>query len=469
LFLGPDHRRSRSLAALLSFIFPGLGQAYRGNRRLASVFALPTAIVVLLLGAVFVAVGPVVFAVHLLNGLVSLGLLVVVVAVGVWRVAAIVDAAREGPPGPGSVIEAASARHRRRAAGALATLVILVVLSHSWLGYTLWAFYRAGQAIYEPPPVSAGPTHSALPSAGNSGTPQASAMPSPTPIPLPLPGVRERVTILFIGVDNTHEVDRGLTDSLIVATFDPNTKALVMISLPRDTARLPYYGGGIWEPRINSLMQAAARQPDLFPDGPLPTIVNEVSYIVGIPIDYYVRIDISGFTRLIDLVGGVDIVVNTEINDATYQFTPTEIGFHLLPGTYHMDGKTATAFARSRHGPGNSDFLRARRQQHLLLALRNKVDDPQVLLNLPALVDAVAQMVRTDAPVDRLPEIVSIIQSSTAADTRNVVLSPPHFAAVILSPTGERTLTYQLTMEAVAELSIELFGNDSRYATVPPS
>ena len=151
----------------------------------------------------------------------------------------------------------------------------------------------------------------------------------------------------------------------------------------------------------------------------------------------------------------------------TRPISPTEIGFHLLPGAHHLDGKLATAYARSRHGSGNSDFLRARRQQQILLALRDKVDDPAVLANLPTLLDLVSQIVHTNVPLDRLPDIVSVVQNSTAADTRNIVLAPPRFAEPIISPTGERTYEYQLRMDEVAALSIELFGDRSRYASSP--
>ena len=216
-------------------------------------------------------------------------------------------------------------------------------------------------------------------------------------------------------MDNTHSRQFGLTDTLIVASFDPKTQSLDMISIPRDTARLPYYAGGQWLSRINGLMASAGRHPDSFPDGPMGTLVKEVEYIVGIPIDYYAQIDIAGFSALIDAVGGVDVTIETPLDDPGYQFSPTEIGFHLDPGTHHLDGKYATAFARSRHG--SSDYDRAARQQKVLLALRAKLNDPQTLLNLPNIVDSASQVVRTNAPLDRLPDLVSIAQHSQVADT----------------------------------------------------
>jgi LCP family protein required for cell wall assembly len=283
----------------------------------------------------------------------------------------------------------------------------------------------------------------------------------------PLPGANDRVTVLLVGVDNTRAGERGLTDTLIVASFDPVGRSLTMISIPRDTGRLPYYAGGEYSRRINTLMQSAARDPGKYPDGPMGTLMNEISYLVGVPIDYYAQIDIAGFTALVDMVGGVDVVLDSPIRDATYQFSPTEMGFFLEAGPHHLDGKLATAYARSRHGPGNSDYERARRQQQILLALRTKMNDPRLMANLPGVLYVLSNIVRTNAPLDRLPDLVSIGLASANAEPRRVVLAPPRYAQAVVNAAGDRTFMTMLRMDAVAELSVELFGPDSRYYTAP--
>jgi LCP family protein required for cell wall assembly len=237
-----------------------------------------------------------------------------------------------------------------------------------------------------------------------------------------------------------------------------------MISIPRDTARLPMYNGGEFNGRVNNLMRTAARNPTLYPDGGMGTLVNELSYIVGVPIDYYAQIDIHGFTALVDMVGGVDVVLDTPIQDATYQFSPTETGFFLDAGPHHLDGKLATAYARSRHGPGNSDYERARRQQQILLSLRTKLNDPRLMADLPGLLYVLSNIIRTDAPLDRLPDIVSIALASATAEPQRAVLQPPRYAERAFNQAGEPTSMTVLRMDAIAELSRELFGADSRYA-----
>ena len=395
-----------------------------------------------------IAIGPVISAIHLLNPVISLGAVVLIAVAGLWRAYSIIDACRP---------------RTLRANVVAALLVALVVVSHAWLGQVAFSFYEAGQSIYEP---VANPS----PAPGTTADPaQPSADPTPAPTQLePLPGTASRVTVLLIGIDNTHLADRGLTDTLMVSSFDPVGQSLTMISIPRDTGRLPYYAGGEYAPRINTLMQTAARNPDEYPDGPIGTLVNEVSYIVGVPIDYSARIDIAGFTTMIDAVGGVDVVLEEAINDPGYQFSATEIGFLLEAGPHHLDGKLATAYARSRHGAGNSDYDRAKRQQQLLLALREKLNNPLIIANASALVSAVSQIIRTDAPLERLPEIVTIALRSRDAATTNIVLRPPNFAHTVVGADGQPTSMTHLTMDAVAVLSVQLFGPESRYFSTGP-
>ncbi|MGZ8815265.1 MAG: LCP family protein [Mycobacterium sp.] len=446
----PARRKSGLLAALLSFIWPGLGQAYRGLRRRAAQQALPPALALLALVVTVFTIGPIVSVIHLLNPVISLGAVALIAVLGVWRAFSIFDAARP---------------HNLRAYAAATILIALVVASHAWLGGVALSFYEAGQTIHEP--VAPGPSPSTEPppaSADPGSSPGANPTNAPTPDPLdPLPGTTGRVTVLLIGIDNTHTEDRGLTDTLMVSSFDPMGQSLTMISIPRDTGRLPYYAGGEYAQRINTLMQTAARNPDEYPDGPVGTLVNEVSYIVGVPIDYSARIDIAGFTTLVDAVGGIDVVLEEPINDPGYQFLPPERGFFLEAGPHHLDGKLATAYARSRHGAGNSDYDRAKRQQQILLALREKLNNPFIIANASALVSAVAQIIRTDAPLERLPEIVDIALRSRDAATTNIVLRPPNFAHSVIGADGRPTSMTQLTMDAVALLSVELFGTDSRY------
>ena len=95
--------------------------------------------------------------------------------------------------------------------------------------------------------------------------------------------------------------------------------------------------------------------------------------------------------------------------------------------------------------------------------MRHKVNDPAILARLPELVEAVSRMVRTNAPIEQVPQIVSILQQSTGADAQTYVLKPPGYAKVIPRSEIGRVYMTRLKMDVVAELSVELFGEESRY------
>lgn len=441
-------------------VWPGLGQAYRGDRRAALLFGLPPLLVAVAIGALALLIGPPVFVAHLLNPVFSLMAGLLVVAWGLLWAISIIDAGRP---------------HSRpsMAVGVLGLAVVLLVTG--WAGSGVWALYEAGNRISQPLPTPTTPEPSDRPSTSPSptgpvtpGSPGPSPGGSPTrPTPSPSPNLDAtgRVTVLFLGADLGRGVEGRLTDTIQVASFDQRTGRIAVISVPRDTGQLPLYNGGTWNRKINELMTHAADHSEEFPDGGLGTLERQLEYIIGIPIDYYAAVDFSGFERLVDMVGGVAVTLNRPIADASYSNGPNRPrGFFLEAGDHHLDGRTALAYVRSRKGPGNSDFQRARRQQQVLLALRHKVNDPLVLANVPSIVEAASQMVRTNAPLERLPQIVGILQASTDAEAETYVLQPRQYAEVV--PRSEIGPVYmtRLKMDAVAELSIRLFGEDSRYA-----
>lgn len=452
--------RSPVTASLLSFIWPGLGQWYARQRRWALLYAIPPAILVVgLLAAV--AVGPEVFVLRLLAPSFALLIVGLIAVHALWRVVSIVDAWRR------------TRREPLTRDGALPVVVLLslvVLVSHGLAGYYVQSFGAAGDRIFggEPGGVATGPlddilgpaptdTSASTPAPGQ-GTPAPPAV-SPDTTPQPTaPAVFDpnaRVTVLFVGVDSGPGRDHALTDTLIVASFDRQTDEITMVSVPRDTARIPMYDGGVYNDRINSLLSYARRNPDRFPQGPIDALVREMEFLIGVPIDYYAVTDMAGLQAAVDVVGGVDITVDRAIHDGSYV---------LEPGRYRMNGAEALMYARSRHGPGNSDFVRARRQQQIIYALAQRVRDPEVLARLPQVMDTVANLVRTDAPVEAVPEYMAMLDQSEDASTTQVVLTPNRYAQRIPPEEVGGRYMIELKMEEVAALSVELFGSDSRYA-----
>jgi LCP family protein required for cell wall assembly len=273
-----------------------------------------------------------------------------------------------------------------------------------------------------------------------------------------------RINVLLTGIDTTEAQTHALTDTLIVVSVDPVTGDVAMVSFPRDIARFQEPDGTIFTAKINSLMTYANNHPAEYPNGGLPTLIDELGFLLGVPIHYYAAVDLQGFAKLIDAVGGVTVDNPKVISDPGYGgWSDGHKGFFMSKGKHHLDGETALAYARSRKGAGDSDFTRARRQQQLLLALRARLTDASLLPKLPSIIEAASKTVRTNFPQDRLAEMLTIGKSiEDEAGIKRVVLGPPYAK----NPPAGTPGGYQLIldMDRLAKLSIDLFGDASSYA-----
>ena len=261
-------------------------------------------------------------------------------------------------------------------------LGLAVVIPHGIASYYAWSFFDAGTQIFQAdaqaPATSPGPLSSAdaIPGASASPSDNGTFVVPPTALPSP---TAERVTFLLTGVDSGHDRAHALTDTMLVASVDRQTKQAVMLSIPRDISNFPLYSGGRFRGKINSLMSCRGNDPKRFPDGPVLTLTREIGYLIGVPINYYAAINLDGFQKMVDLVGGVDIDNPKWINDPLYDWFDGTSGFKLSPGHHHLDGRKALAYVRSRQGAGDSDFTRAARQQQVLVALRAKLGTAALL------------------------------------------------------------------------------------------
>jgi LCP family protein required for cell wall assembly len=253
--------------------------------------------------------------------------------------------------------------------------------------------------------------------------------------------------------------NHSLTDTILVVSVDTVAKSVVMVSVPRDTARFPLPNGGIYGDKINSLATYADQNKDRYPRGGLAALADAVGYYIGIPINYIAYINLAGFKELIDTVGGVDVNVERAIDDPVYEFPDGVVGFHISAGPHHLNGRLALAYARSRYGLGDSDFTRARRQQQILLALRAKLTSPSVLPDLPHVINSVADVIATNFPPDRLGELLTLSHEISSADIKQFVLGPPYAHSTMA--TGVYLLLPN--MQAIAKWSVDTFGQLSRY------
>ncbi len=364
--------RRRVAAAALSAIVPGLGQAANGRRTLAIRLAVPSLVVGALALLIVVTSRPAALLATLIEPTILTALLVLNVLVLVWRLIAVgqafFDRRYAGPMGRGAVT-------------GLAVVVAFVALPHLVGGYYGYVAMNTFNQIFDPHDRDAQDGQNGLASNG------------PTPLP------NEQINVLLMGIDSGAGRAHALTDTLIVVSIDPVGKTVSMVSIPRDMVDVPLGSGNTFAPKINSLLSYAGRHPGEFANtAPTRVLEDAIGALLGIPIHYYAKVDLAGFVKVVDAVGGVDITVKTALYDPNYGGYGFKPGTRIEVGRQHMDGATALAYARIRKSAGESDFTRAARQQEVLVAIRDAAVRNNLLFSLPSLLDALAKTIQTDLP-----------------------------------------------------------------------
>lgn len=202
-----------------------------------------------------------------------------------------------------------------------------------------------------------------------------------------------RITVLLLGLDyRAWEADYGpaRSDALILFTLDPASNTAGMVSIPRDLwVPIPGYGNG----KINTAFQLGeAYQVD---GGGPGLAIATVELLFGVPVDYYSYVDFNAFVRFVDEIGGVKLEVPEEIVVDLIDGKTKR----LKPGIQTLDGRTALAYVRARNTSGG-DFDRAERQQQVLMAIRNRILDfnllPELIAKAPILYNEIASGVQTN-------------------------------------------------------------------------
>ncbi|HEY7737685.1 MAG TPA: LCP family protein [Candidatus Limnocylindria bacterium] len=278
------------------------------------------------------------------------------------------------------------------------------------LGATLTV---AGCALFSPSPTpSPTPTPTPVP------TPRATPGFTPTPIPSPTPTplnsalLNRRITVLFAGTDSTPDrVANGygaLTDAMIVASVSADRTRLDMVALPRDVVDIPLGNGVTYNLKANSIY---------FNYG-MEGLEGALEATYGIPIDYWVEINMPDFPVLVDAVDGVWI-------DNPYGISDSQIGLSINPGAQRIDGATALQYVRSRYT--DSDYARGDRQMQVLAALAHRIMLMGEKFDLETMLTLLTTM-RTNAPLTDLPTLLQIVGDAADAQVTRTVLAPPRFS-----------------------------------------
>lgn len=205
-----------------------------------------------------------------------------------------------------------------------------------------------------------------------------------------LPGggnLDNRVSFLLIGTDKRPGAGSYNADSIIVASFDPQTKLVSLLSIPRDT-RVTLPGSKKYN-KINAVPMLKG----------VPELEKQVSDLTGIKLDGYVLTNFAGFKDIIDTLGGITIDVE---KDMKYETGDKEDGYiDLKAGVQELDGSKALQYARFRND-ASADIGRTARQQKVLTAVSKKMLEPSTILKLPRLIPELMKAVETDLSLKEL-------------------------------------------------------------------
>jgi len=274
-------------------------------------------------------------------------------------------------------------------------------------------------------------------------TPTATLTPTPTPSP--------RFTLLLMGGDRRPDEPANFfrTDVMMLVSLDRTHQQIGVLSIPRDLyVTIPGYQND----RINTAY-AVGQYSGM--GGALA--MQTISFNFGIPVDAYVAFDFAAFIALIDVIDGVDVVVEQPIADPlypnmSYGYEP----FYLEAGPQHLDGATALKYVRSRHN--SDDRERMRRQQQVVAAVRDKIGTlnlTEALVDFgPALWVQLRQNIDTDLTLDEILRLGVEISAVPEENYAYGVLSYPYVYATMI---GDQSVLMP-DFAAIRGLVAQVFG-----------
>jgi polyisoprenyl-teichoic acid--peptidoglycan teichoic acid transferase len=232
----------------------------------------------------------------------------------------------------------------------------------------------------------------------------------------------------------------GLSDVMLLVKFDPETKKIIMLSIPRDT-RTEIEGYGV--KKINAANVEG---------GPALTAKTASNLLGGAGIDRYVRINVLGVAKLIDALGGVTVYVP---KDMKYQDDSQHLYINLKAGKQHLNGDQALQLLRFRHDE-LGDIGRIQRQQMLIRALMDQTLNPATVAQLPKVLDVVKEHIDTNLTVEELVALMGFGVRTNRSNMQMLML-PGRF-----SEKNEFDASYWLpNKDGIAKLMAQHFGLES--------
>ncbi|MEV4106040.1 LCP family protein [Nonomuraea sp. NPDC049695] len=300
-------------------------------------------------------------------------------------------------------------------------LAVVMVLPFGWTAQAVWTSRQTLNDIFQETP---------------SDSPSSAAAAGEKPED-PWAG-RQRVNILLLGGDADDNRIGVRTDSMNLASVDVRTGNTVLFSLPRNLEnvrfrpgtpmaqqfpggfRLPADPGGGRSDLLNSVWEYADAHPELFGgrqhQGP-KVLMDTIGYTLGVKVDWYALVNMWGFARLIDAIGGIRITVEQDVVFGKYNEGLVKAG------TRKLKGADAMWYARSR--TYSDDYTRMRRQRCVLGALLDQADPATVLARFNRIALATKELIRTDIPRSMLKNLVPLALKVKNAKVTSVQFVPP--------------------------------------------
>lgn len=252
---------------------------------------------------------------------------------------------------------------------------------------------------------------------------------------------KDRVNILLLGGDGGADRTGVRTDTMILASIDTHTGNTVLLSLPRNLMRVPLppgsalakaYNGTFYGPgpegnwMLNAMyLEVPQNHPDVYKasDHPAADVMKvTIGYILGVKVDYFALVNLDGFKKLVDALGGITVNINYPIpvgGDTDANKPPDR---YLQPGkNVHLNGSDALWYARGRYHVVGGDYARMDRQRCFIGAVVNQVDPTRVLTRYKELAATSKQIVSTDIPAKLLPALVDLAMKVKDAKVTSAV------------------------------------------------
>lgn len=196
------------------------------------------------------------------------------------------------------------------------------------------------------------------------------------------------ISVLLLGADTGADgrVDRGNSDTMMLATLNPQTHKTVIYSIPRDAVA----------EMVGDKTKNVQKINAAYNIGKSKMAKNTVSDLLNVPVDYSVAVNMGALKKTVDFVGGVTVK-----SDLKVSFD----GITIPKGTHHLDGKKALTYVRMRYEDPRGDYGRQIRQQQVLKAVAKKMAQPKYLVKLPQLIKELGPDISTDLTDKQLEEL----------------------------------------------------------------